>query len=76
MSTISCRGFRFPWIVIQHAVWLYARFTFSLRDVEELLAVRGIVVSYETIRAWVARFGPPIARKLRAQRGPSNGRWH
>jgi hypothetical protein len=76
MSAIACRGFRFPWIVIQHAVWLYARFTLSLRDVEELLAERGITVSYETIRAWVTRFGPPIARKLRAQRGPSNGRWH
>jgi transposase-like protein len=76
MSTISCRGFRFPWIVIQHAVWLYARFTLSLRDVEELLAQRGIVVSYETIRTWVARFGPPIARRLRAQRGKPSGCWH
>jgi putative transposase len=78
MSAITCRGFRFPWIIIQHAVWLYARFTLSLslRDVKELLAERGITVSHETIRAWVARFGPPIARRLRAQRGPSNGRWH
>jgi transposase-like protein len=76
MSTLSCRGFRFPWIVIQHAVWLYARFTLSLRDVEELLAQRGIVVSYETIRTWVARFGPPIARRLRAQRGKPSGCWH
>ena len=76
MSTISCRGFRFSWIIIQHAVWLYARFTLSLRDVEELLAQRGIVVSYETIRTWVARFGPPIARRLRAQRGKANGCWH
>jgi putative transposase len=76
MSTIVCRGFRFPWIIIQHAVWLYARFTLSLRAVEELLAERGITVSYETIRTWVARFGPPIARRLRAQRGQSNGRWH
>jgi putative transposase len=64
MSTISCRGFRFPWLIIQHAVWLYARFTLSLRDVEELLADRGIVVSYESIRVWVARFGPLIARQL------------
>jgi transposase-like protein len=76
MSAIVCRGFWFPWIVIQHAVWLYARFTLSLRDVEELLAERGIVVSHETVRAWVARFGPPIARKLRARRGRSNGPWH
>jgi len=70
------RGFRFPWPVIQHAAWLYARFTLSLRDVEELLAERGIVVTYETIRAWVARFGPAIARGLRTRRPGSNGRWH
>jgi putative transposase len=76
MSTLSCRGFRFPWIVIQHAVWLYARFTLSLRDVEELLAERGVIVSYETIPAWVTRFSLSIARRLHAQRGPSNGRWH
>src|SRR3712207_4888193 len=70
------RGFRFPTVVIQHAVWLYARFTLSLRDVEELLAERGIVVSYETVRAWMARFGPAIARCLRARRRGSSGRWH
>ena len=63
------RGFRLPWAVVQHAVWLYARFTLSLRDVEELLAERGIAVSYETVRAWIARFGPEIARELRAYRG-------
>jgi putative transposase len=76
MTTGRPRGFRFPWIVIQHAVWLYARFTLSLRDVEELLAERGIVVTYETVRAWVARFGPAIARGLRARRRGSNGCWH
>ncbi len=76
MSTGRPRGFRFPWAIIQHAVWLYARFTLSLRDVEELLAERGIAVSYETVRAWVARFGPAIARGLRARRPGSNGRWH
>ena len=71
------RGFRLPWLVIQHAVWLYARFTLSLRDVEELLAERGIAVTYETVRAWVARFGPAMARGLRAHRGRgSNGAWH
>jgi transposase-like protein len=76
MSTDLPRGFRFPWVVIQHAVWLYARFTLSLRDVEELLAERGIVVSYETIGAWFARFGPAMARGLRAGRRGSNGRRH
>jgi putative transposase len=62
-------------VVIRRAVWLYARFTLGLRDVEELLAERGIVVSYETVRAWFARFGPAIARGLRARRGGSSGRW-
>src|SRR3712207_5400755 len=76
MSTGSPRGFRFPWAVIQHAVWLCARLTLSLRDVEDLLAERGITVSYETVGAWVARFGPAIARGLRARRVGSSGRWH
>lgn len=77
MSMGRPRGFRFPLLVIQHAVWLYARFTLSLRDVEELLAERGITVSYETVRAWVARFGPEIARGLRTRRGRgSSGAWH
>src|SRR3712207_903229 len=75
MGTGRPRGFRFPTVVIQHAVWLYARFTLSLRDVEELLAERGILVSYETVRAWFARFGPAIARGLRARRPGSSGRW-
>jgi transposase-like protein len=53
MTDISYRGHRFPPIVIQHAVWLYLRFTLSYRDVEELLAERGLDVSYETVRSWV-----------------------
>ena len=56
MKTTLYRGFRFPQAVIQHAIWLYLRFTLSLRDVEELLAERGIVVTYETVLVWVARF--------------------
>ena len=54
MKTTLYRGLRFPQAVIQHAIWLYLRFALSLRDVEELLAERGIVVTYETV--WVARF--------------------
>jgi len=50
--------------VIQHAVWLYLRFTLSYRDVEDLLAERGLDVSYETVRSWVLKFGPVIARRL------------
>jgi putative transposase len=76
MTRTPYRGFRFPKAIIQHVVWLYARFTLSLRDVEELLAERGITVSYETIRVWVARFGPLIARRLRRQRGRPSDRWH
>src|SRR3954471_12916640 len=61
MAEISYRRHRFPPVIIQHAVWLYLRFTLSYRDVEELLAERGIDVSYETVRSWVLKFGPIIA---------------
>jgi hypothetical protein len=67
MAEISYRRHRFPPVVIQHAVWLYLRFTPSYRDVEELLAERGLDVSYESVRSWVLKFGPMIARRLRAQ---------
>jgi transposase-like protein len=76
MTRIPYRGFRFPKPIIQHAVWLYARFTLSLRDVEDLSAERGITVSYETNRVWMARFGPLIARRLRRQRGRPSDTWH
>jgi putative transposase len=68
-------GYRFP-DVIQLAVWLYLRFTLSYRDVEELLAERGVVVTYERIRRWVLAFGPVIARRLRSSRPKPHGRWH
>jgi transposase-like protein len=54
----SYRGYRFPSEIISHAVWLYHRFCLSFRDTEDLLAQRGIVVSYETIRQWCRTFGP------------------
>src|ERR1700719_2809333 len=56
MKKISYRGYRFPPEIIQQAIWLYLRFTLSLRDVEDLLAERGIMVSYETVRRWVNHF--------------------
>lgn len=56
---------RFPPEIIQHAVWLYYRFNLSHRDIEDLLAVRGIVVSYESVRLWCNKFGPKYARRLR-----------
>ncbi len=65
MDQLSYCRHRFPPVVIQHAIWLYLRFTLSYRDVEELLAERGLEVSYETVRRWVLKFGPGIARKLR-----------
>src|SRR6266540_1209038 len=68
MRILSYSGYRFPPEIIQHAIWLYLRFMLSFRDVEELLAERGIDVSHKTIRRWVAVFGPMIARRLRAMR--------
>ena len=53
MKRIICSGYRFPPAIIQQAIWLYLRFTLSLRDVEDLLAERGIAVSYESIRRWI-----------------------
>ena len=63
------RGYRFPPEIIAHAVWLYHRFGLSFRDVEDLLAERGITVTYETIRQWCLTFGLEYARRLRARRG-------
>ena len=74
MRPLSYSGYRFPPEIIQRAVWMYLRFTLSFRDVEELLAERGIVVTYESIRRWVLTFGPAIARKLRARRPKPHGR--
>ncbi len=76
MPLLSYSGYRFPPDVIQRAVWMYLRFTLSFRDVEELLAERGIVVTYESIRRWVLAFGPAIARRLRVRRPKPHSRWH
>jgi hypothetical protein len=65
MAIISYRRHRFPPVIIQHAIWLYLRYTLSYRDVEELLAERGLDISYESVRSWVLKFGPAIARALR-----------
>jgi transposase-like protein len=76
MPPISYARRRFPSVSIQHAVWLYFRFTLSFRDVEDLLAERGLDISYETVRRWVLKFGPAIARRLRQQRPKPSPRWH
>src|SRR5467141_5137571 len=76
MDQLSYRRHRFPPPIIQHAIWLYLRFTLSYRDVEELLAERGREVSYETVRRWVLKFGPGFARRLRRSRPRPSDRWH
>ena len=70
------RGYRFPREVIAHAVRLYLRFALSYRDVEELLAERGVVVSYETVRRWVAKFGTHYALELRRREARAGRTWH
>ena len=76
MDKLSYRRHRFPSIVIQQAIWLYFRFALSYRDVEDMLAERGIDVSYETVRRWALKFGAIIARKLRRGRSGPDVRWH
>jgi len=74
--TPSYRGYRFPPEIISHAVWLYHRFCLSFRDVEDLLAERGIIVTYESIRLWCLKFGPKYARTLKRHQGRLGDTWH
>src|ERR1700733_3047273 len=74
--TISFARHQFPPAIIRHAVWLYVRFTLSYRDVEDLLAERGLDVSYETVRRGVLKFGPSFAREFRRRRPRPTSRWH
>jgi putative transposase len=76
MQAVSFKRHRFPPDVIRQAVWLYFRFTLSLRDVEEMLAERGIETNYETIRCWTLKFGLLFAQNLRRSRPRPTGRWH
>ena len=76
MAKINYSGYRFPPEIIQQTIWLYLRFTLSFRDVEDLLAERGIAVSYETVRRWVNHFGPKIAADLRKRRPRPHTTWH
>jgi putative transposase len=71
------KGYRYPAEIISHVVWLYFRFSLSFRDIEELMASRGIFLSYETIRQWVLKFGQTFANALRRRRQPARGdKWH
>jgi putative transposase len=67
---------RFPAEIISHAVWLYHVFSLSLRDVELILAERGITVTHESIRRWSRKFGPAFAKKLRRRRPRPGDTWH
>ncbi len=76
MQKISYGRYRFPPVIIQHAVWLYFRFPLSYRDIEDLVAERGIDLSYETVRRWALKFGQAYARRLRTTRPRPDVRWH
>ncbi len=76
MKKISYSGYRFPPEIIHQAIWLYRRFSLSFRDIEDLLAERGITVSYETVRRWVNHFGPLIAADLRKRWPKPHTTWH
>jgi putative transposase len=72
----SYKRHRFPAEIISHAVWLYFRFSLSYRDVEELMAARGIVLTYETVRQWCRKFGQQYANQLRRCRVQTGDKWH
>src|SRR5260370_20696550 len=75
-DAISCSGYRFPRDVISYAVWLYYRFALSLCMVEELLAARGIELTYETVRRWAMKLGLDIARRIRSTALARGDKWH
>jgi putative transposase len=79
MTTPVCpsyAGYRFPADVISHAVWLYFRFPLSLRNVDEILAARGVVVSHETVRQWALKFGQGFANQIRRRLPRAGDKWH
>lgn len=70
------KGYRFPAEIISHCIWLYFRFSLSYRDVEEIMAERGIVLTYETIRQWCLKFGQRYANELKKRRPKPGDIWH
>ncbi len=76
VATPSYAGYRFPPEIIAHAVWLYFRFSLSYRDVEELLAERGVIVTDESVRQWCRTFGQTYANGLRRRRPRPGDKWH
>src|SRR5512135_3609666 len=75
-SVPDYKGYRFPPEIISHCVWLYFRFSLSYRDVEELMAQRGVVLTYETVRQWGLKFGQTYANELRHRRARCGDKWH
>ena len=76
IQPLSYIGYRFPAVIISHCTWLYFRFSLSYRDVAEMMAERGVTVSYETIREWSQKFGGTYAKRMRSKRHPLGDRWH
>ncbi|WP_127903635.1 IS6 family transposase [Solirhodobacter olei] len=76
IEAAALKGHRFSRSVIAYAVWANRRFALSLHDVEDLLAERGALVSYQTIRVWVGRFGPQFAARIRRGRPAAADSWH
>jgi transposase-like protein len=76
VGEVSYKGHRYPAQIIAHCVWLYHRFPLSFCEVEELMLVRGVIVSYETIRQWCAKFGPEYACRLRRRQPRPGDKWH
>ena len=73
---VTYKRHRYPPQIISHAIWLYFRFSLSFRDVQELLAQRGISVTYEAIRAWTLKFGPPLTKTLKKRNYRKGDKWH
>ncbi len=74
-AALTYKRHRFPPAIIAHAVWRYFRFALSYRDVEELLAERGVIVTYETVRQWSLKFGQAYANGLRRRRPRPGDKW-
>jgi putative transposase len=75
-TALNYKGYRFPPEIISHTVWLYFRFSLSFRDIEEIMAERGVIVTYETIRQWCLKFGQTYANALKKRRGKLGDKWH
>jgi transposase-like protein len=76
VGEVSYKGHRYPAEIIAHCVWLYHRFPLSFREVEELMLVRGVIVTYDTIGQWCAKFGPGYAAGLRRRQPRPGDKWH